>query len=60
MCEYCEPYKEKFIDGENGDACITKYGELVVFPDTDFEVQAVHLKIKFCPMCGRDLTQQGT
>ena len=52
MCEYCEPYKEKFIDGENGDSCITKYGELVVFPDTDFEVQAVHLKIKFCPMCG--------
>lgn len=52
MCEYCEPYKEKIIDGENGDACITKYGELVVFPNTDFEVQAVHLKIKFCPMCG--------
>ena len=52
MCEYCEPYKEKSIDGEYGDAYVTKYGELVVFPDTDFEVKAVHLKIKFCPMCG--------
>jgi len=55
MCEYCEPYKEKFIDGENGDACITKNGELVAFPNTDFEVRAVHLKINFCPMCGRKL-----
>lgn len=52
MCEYCEPYKEKSIDGENGYAYITKYNELIVFPDTDFEVQAVHLKIKFCPICG--------
>jgi len=55
MCEYCEPYKEIFIDGENGDACITKNGELVAFPNTDFEVRAVHLKINFCPMCGRKL-----
>jgi len=27
MCEYCKPYEEKFIDGENGDACVTKNGE---------------------------------
>lgn len=52
MCRYCEPYHEEQIDGENGDAYVTKYGELVVFPNTDFEVGAVHLKIKFCPMCG--------
>ena len=55
MCKYCEPYHEEQIDGANGDAYVTKYGELVVFPNTDFEVQAVHLKIKFCPMCGREL-----
>ena len=58
MCEYCEPYKEIFIDGENGDACITKNGELVAFPNTDFEVCAVHLKINFCPMCGRKLSEE--
>lgn len=32
MCEYCKPYEEKFIDGENGDACVTKNGELIFFP----------------------------
>lgn len=53
MCEYCEPYHEKCIEGEHGNAYITKHGEIVVFPDTDFEVCAVHLPIKFCPMCGR-------
>ena len=57
MCEYCEHYKEKIIDGENGFGCITKYGELVVFPNTDFKVSAVHLKINYCPMCGRKLTE---
>ena len=55
MCKYCEPYHEEQIDGENGDAYVTKYGELVVFPNTDFEIGAVHLKIKFCPMCGERL-----
>lgn len=58
MCEYCKPYEEKSIDGKNGDAYITKYGEIVVFPDTDFEVCAVHLKINFCPMCGRSLLEK--
>lgn len=54
-CEYCEPYEEKEIDGKYGFAVITKYNEIVSFPDTDFEVCAVHIKIKFCPMCGRKL-----
>lgn len=53
MCKYCEPNNEIWIDGENGDACLTKDAEIVVFPKTDFPVNAVHLKIKFCPMCGR-------
>lgn len=52
MCEYCKPYEEKFIDGENGDACITKNGELIVFPNTDFEVSAVHLKINYSRCAG--------
>ena len=59
MCEYCEPYKEHCIDGKSGYGYITKYGEIVVFPNTDFEVCAVHLKIKFCPMCGNKLTNNG-
>lgn len=54
-CEYCKPYEEKEIDGKYGSAVITKYNEIVSFPDTDFEVCAVHIKIKFCPMCGRKL-----
>ena len=58
MCEYCKPYEEKFIDGENGDACVTKNGELIVFHNTDFKVFAVHLKINFCPMCGRKLVEE--
>ena len=58
MCEYCKPYEEKFIDGENGDACVTKNGELIVFPNTDFEVFAVHLKINYCPMCSRKLAEK--
>ena len=58
MCEYCKPYEEKFIDGENGDACVTKNGELIVFPNTDFEVSAVHLKINFCPIFGRKLNEE--
>ena len=57
MCKYCEPYKELCIRGTNGFACVTKYGEIVVFPYTDFDVSAVHLKIKFCPMCGRKLKE---
>ena len=57
MCEYCEPYNEKFIKGENGYACVTKNGELIVFSNTDFEVCAVHLKINYCPICGRKLTE---
>ena len=58
MREYCKPYEEKFIDGENGGACITKNGELIVFPDTDFEVCAVHLKINYCPICRRKLVKE--
>lgn len=57
MCEYCKPYDEKFIDGVNGYACVTKNGELIVFHNTDFEVRAVHLKINYCPQCGRKLTE---
>lgn len=52
MCEYCEPYNEKCIEGQKGYGYLTKKGEIVVFPQTDC-VSAVHLKIKFCPMCGR-------
>ncbi len=58
MCKFCKPYEEKLIDSKNGFACITKYGEIVVFPKTDFEVNAVHLKIKFCPMCSRKLSEE--
>lgn len=53
MCEYCEPYNEKCIEGQEGFAYLTKNGEIVVFPRTDLAVNAVHLQIKFCPMCGR-------
>lgn len=45
-------------NGENGDACVTKNGELIVFPNTDFEVCAVHLKINYCPMCRRKLVEK--
>lgn len=38
-----------------GDAVVTKYAELVVFPDTDFEVCAVHIPIRFCPFCSRPM-----
>lgn len=55
MCEHCDPYKEIWIDGKCGNACITKDAELVVFPDTDFEVCATEIKINYCPMCGRNL-----
>lgn len=37
-CKYCEPYREEWFKGTNGDAVVTKYAELVAFPDTDFEV----------------------
>lgn len=41
--------------GTNGDAVVTKYAELVVFPDTDFEVCAVHIPIRFCPFCSKPM-----
>ena len=53
MCKYCEPYNEKCIKGKEGYGYLTKTGEIVVFPQTDCAVNAIHLKIKFCPMCGR-------
>lgn len=54
-CKYCEPYREEWVEGTNGDAVVTKYAELVAFPDTDFEVAAVHIPIRYCPFCGRPM-----
>ena len=54
-CKYCEPYKEEWVKGTNGAAVVTKYAELVAFPDTDFEICAVHIPIRFCPFCGRPM-----
>lgn len=31
-CEFCEPYHQKIIEGENGFCAITKNGELIAFP----------------------------
>jgi len=56
-CEFCEPYHQKLIDGENGFCAITKNGELIVFPKAE-GVESVKIKIKRCPMCGRDFGQQ--
>lgn len=59
-CEFCEPYLQKIIKGENGFCAITKNGELVAFPtDTKAEgVNSVKIKIKRCPMCGRDFSKK--
>lgn len=59
-CEFCEPYHQKIIEGENGFCAITKNGELIAFPtDTKAEgVNSVKIKIKRCPMCGRDFGKE--
>lgn len=59
-CEFCKPYLQKIIKGENGFCAITKNGELVAFPTgTKAEgVNSVKIKIKRCPMCGRDFSKQ--
>ena len=56
-CEFCEPYHQKLIEGENGFCAITKNGELIVYPKAE-GVNSVKIKIKRCPMCGRDFGQQ--
>ena len=56
-CEFCEPYHQKLIDGENGFCAITKNGELIVYPKAE-GVESVKIKIKRCPMCGRDFSKQ--
>lgn len=56
-CEFCEPYHQKLIEGENGFCAITKNGELIVYPKAK-GVNSVKIKIKRCPMCGRDFVQQ--
>lgn len=57
-CEFCEPYHQKLIEGENGFCAITKNGELIVFPKAEGVNSAVKIKIKRCPMCGRDFSKQ--
>lgn len=51
---------QKIIKGENGFCAITKNGELVAFPTgTKAEgVNSVKIKIKRCPMCGRDFSKE--
>lgn len=56
-CEFCEPYHQKLIEGENGFCAITKNGELIVYPKAE-GVNSVKIKIKRCPMCGRDFSKQ--
>lgn len=56
-CEFCEPYHQKLIDGENGFCAITKNGELIVYPKAE-GVNSVKIKIKRCPMCGRDFSKE--
>jgi len=61
-CQFCEPYLQKIIEGQNGFCAITKNGELIAFPtDTKAEgVNSVKIKIKRCPMCGRDFGKEET
>lgn len=56
-CEFCEPYHQKLIDGENGFCAITKNGELIVYPKAE-GVESVKIKINRCPMCGRDFRKE--
>ncbi|MBO7325799.1 MAG: hypothetical protein J6U57_10315 [Bacteroidales bacterium] len=56
-CEFCEPYHQKLIEGENGFCAITKNGELIVFPKEE-GVESVKIKIKRCPMCGRSFSKE--
>lgn len=56
-CEFCEPYHQKLIEGENGFCAITKNGELIVYPKAE-GVNSVKIKIKRCPMCGRDFGKE--
>ena len=57
-CEFCEPYHQKLIEGENGFCAITKNGELIVYPKAEGVNSAVKIKIKHCPMCGRDFSKK--
>lgn len=57
-CQFCEPYHQKLIEGENGFCAITKNGELIVYPKAEGVNSAVKIKIKRCPMCGRDFSKQ--
>lgn len=56
-CQYCHPYQEHIIEGENGFYCVTKNAELIAFNHAD-EVEAVKAKINYCPICGRKLESQ--
>lgn len=55
-CSYCHPYQENIIEGKNGFCCVTKDAELVAFSHAD-GVEAVKIKIKCCPICGRKLEE---
>ena len=56
-CLFCHPYKEYLIEADNGFCCVTKNGEFITYSHSD-EAQAVKIKIKFCPMCGRKLDDE--
>ena len=56
MCKFCE--KEEFLSEQNGgyDYVLIENNELKICYDYDGrEVDMEPIKIKFCPMCGREL-----
>lgn len=56
-CEFCEPYHQKLIEGENSFCAITKNGELIVYHKAE-GIESVRIKINRRPMCSRDFGQQ--
>lgn len=65
-CKYCEPFHEAFMEGKDSDFVLVfdhfkKEWSITAFPDKIHLPDDAHCilhspTIKFCPMCGRELT----
>ena len=55
MCEFCDG-KKKIIDGK-GNLVLFGAGNNMIFDNSDGKEVAGAVKINYCPMCGRELSE---